>query len=171
MGNYSSNLTSTQIGSIGENVAATGLMIATEGRLSPFYPVADDQGIDLLMYDKKTGKALPIQVKSRTTTIKKRGGRGKSNIVHFEIRTVAVKGKKLALFLAILLDRHLKIIERAWLIPMKDIPRVLTKRSKYSKYVMRANRSLSAKDKFTPYRCDNVGEVARRLLSLLEKTG
>ena len=58
-------LTSTQIGAIGEDIVASGLMIASHGRLSPFQPVADDDGIDLLIYDKKTGKALPIQVKSR----------------------------------------------------------------------------------------------------------
>ena len=58
-------LTSTQIGAIGEDIVASGLMIASGGRLSPFQPVAAADGIDLHIYDKKTGKALSIQVKSR----------------------------------------------------------------------------------------------------------
>ena len=34
-------LTTTQIGAIGEDIVASGLMIASHGRLSPFQPVAD----------------------------------------------------------------------------------------------------------------------------------
>ena len=53
-------LTSTQIGALAENVVANELMIESGGRLSPFQPIADDDGIDLLVYDKVTGNALPI---------------------------------------------------------------------------------------------------------------
>ena len=49
-------LTTTQIGAIGEDVVSRGLMIASNGRFSPFKPVADDDGIDLLIYDKKRGR-------------------------------------------------------------------------------------------------------------------
>ena len=62
-------LSSTQIGTIAENHVANMLMITSGGRLSAFQPVADDDGIDLLIYDKKSGRALPAQVKSRTVTI------------------------------------------------------------------------------------------------------
>ncbi len=59
-------LTSTQIGAIGESVVAVGLTLTSKGRLAPFKPFADDDGIDLLIYDKETKRALPIQIKSRT---------------------------------------------------------------------------------------------------------
>ncbi len=78
-------LSSTQIGTIAENHVANMLMITTGGRLSAFRPVADDDGIDLLIYDKRTGRALPAQVKCRTVTINKSGTTERSDIVHFEL--------------------------------------------------------------------------------------
>ena len=69
-------LTSTQIGTLAENLVTNELMIESSGRLSPFQPIADDDGIDVLIYDKVTGKALPIQIKARTNTINKAGEKG-----------------------------------------------------------------------------------------------
>jgi hypothetical protein len=66
-------LSSTQIGVLAENLVANELMIESEGRLSPFQPIADDDGIDVLIYDKITGNALPVQIKARTNTINKPG--------------------------------------------------------------------------------------------------
>lgn len=43
-----SQLTTTQEGSIGEAMAGVQLMLASGGRLTPFRPVADDDGTDLL---------------------------------------------------------------------------------------------------------------------------
>ncbi|MCH8158120.1 MAG: hypothetical protein IID18_10300 [Nitrospinae bacterium] len=43
-------ITTTQIGAIGEHIAASQLMLASQGRLSPFLPMADDDGIDLLIF-------------------------------------------------------------------------------------------------------------------------
>ena len=60
------SITTTQIGAIGEHIAASQLMLASQGRLSPFLPMADDDGIDLLIFDKVTRSTLPIQIKSRT---------------------------------------------------------------------------------------------------------
>jgi hypothetical protein len=161
-------LTSTQIGAIAENIIANNLMIESGGRLSPFSPLADDGGIDLLIYDKKTGKALPVQVKARTGTINKPGKKEKSNVVHFEIRTVALKNEKYAFFLAVLLDQNLNNIERAWFIPIKDIRGVMNKRTKHSKYVMRANKNLSSRDKFSLYQCENMSKVYQRILKVFE---
>lgn len=73
--------TSTQIGSIAENLVANALMVASHGRLSPFWPVADDDGIDLLIYDKESGRALPAQVKSRTVALKRRGSAKSGEVV------------------------------------------------------------------------------------------
>ena len=57
-------LTSTQKGSITEYAVATALMLASGGRLSAFTPLADDHGVDLIVFDKRTGAMLPVQVKS-----------------------------------------------------------------------------------------------------------
>lgn len=42
-------LTQTQIGSIGEVTVAPQLMLLSNGRLSPFLPFADDDGIDRVL--------------------------------------------------------------------------------------------------------------------------
>ena len=61
------HMTQTQIGTIGEVTVAAQLMLASGGRFSPFLPFADDDGIDLIVYDKVTGVSLPVQVKARTS--------------------------------------------------------------------------------------------------------
>ena len=162
------NLTSTQIGALAENLVANELMIESGGRLSPFIPIADDDGIDLLVYDKTTGKSIPLQIKSRTSTINKPGKSEKGNIVHFEIRSAALKNKKHAYFLAVLLSQDLRTTERAWLLPMKEIPKMLNKRSTQSKYIMRPNKSLTSGDKFSSYRCENISKVSQRIIKLFE---
>jgi hypothetical protein len=75
------SVTSTQIGTLAENLVANSLLLESDGRLSPFNPVADDGGIDLLIYDKDTGNAIPLQVKSRTKTMV-----GHSKVVRFTVR-------------------------------------------------------------------------------------
>jgi len=160
------NITSTQKGVIAEHIVANELMIETDGRFSPFSPLADDEGIDLLIYDKKTGKALPIQIKSRTGGIIKKGK--ESNTIHFEIRTVSLKNKKYAYFLAVLLTKDIRSVERAWFIPMKDISSLLNIRKKQKKYIMRANKSSTTKDKFKEYQFENINEVTKRIKKILD---
>ncbi|MEQ8282918.1 MAG: hypothetical protein RIC04_14270 [Parvibaculum sp.] len=57
-------VTSTQIGAIGEAAVASALILGSGGRLAPFRPFADDDGVDLLVFDKVTRKAVPVQVKA-----------------------------------------------------------------------------------------------------------
>ena len=45
--------------SIGENLLINAVMKASEGRLTPFQPLADDDGLDVLFFDKLT---VPITV-------------------------------------------------------------------------------------------------------------
>jgi hypothetical protein len=52
-------------------------MIESNGRLTPFQPIADDDG---LIYDKVTGKSVPIQIKARTNTLKKSDSSGRENL-------------------------------------------------------------------------------------------
>jgi hypothetical protein len=57
--------TSTQVGALGELIASAGIIHASNGQLSPFRPIADDDGLDLLVLNKQTRKALPLQIKCR----------------------------------------------------------------------------------------------------------
>ncbi len=79
-------LSSTQIGAIGENLLVNAVMMASDGRLSPFQPLADDDGLDVLFYDKRTGNSVAIQLKCRTVSIRKRNSEERGNVVHFQIR-------------------------------------------------------------------------------------
>ncbi len=88
------SLTTTQIGAMAENIVANELMRASDGRFSPFIPVADDDGIDILIYDKETGRAIPIQLKARTVTLKKKGTSERGNIVHFQVREATFKSDR-----------------------------------------------------------------------------
>jgi hypothetical protein len=159
------SLSSTQIGSIAENLVANELMIESNGRLSSFQPVADDDGIDVLFYDKITGKALPVQIKARTNTINKRGKQERGNTVHFEVRKASIKEERKVMLLCVLLNINLLSTERAWLIPFSKIHEVASEKS--TKYVIRANKQLNTNDKYKQFQCENVEEVATRLMKLL----
>lgn len=162
------NLTSTQIGAIAENLVANELMIESNGRLSPFQPIADDDGIDLLIYDKITGNSVPIQVKARTSTVNKPGKQERGNTVHFEVRQASHNEERQALLLCVLLSEDLRTTERAWLLPLEDLSSLTLERS--NKYVIRANKRLSTNDKYKQFQCSSVNEVACRLISYFENT-
>ena len=95
-------LTATQIGAIGESVVAAGLTLASRGRLAPFKPFADDDGIDLLIYDKETKRALPIQVKSRT-----KFDNEKAQTLQFDVQRSTFTDGGRSHLLAVLLERFL----------------------------------------------------------------
>ena len=168
MSDYTRKLTSTQKGIIAENIVANDVMIETEGRLSPFKPLADDEGIDVLIYDKQTGRSIPIQIKSRTGALVRNGK--ETNTVHFEIRKVSIRNEKFAYFLAVLLSKDMHSIDRAWLIPMKEISNVLSRKNTQAKYIMRPNRSLTTNDKYSKFQCKDMSDVIERIIDIFENT-
>lgn len=164
----SMKLSSTQIGALAENIVANELMIESKGRLSPFQPIADDDGIDVLIYDKITGNAVPLQVKARTSTINKPGKNERGNTVHFEVRKATHNDERRALLLCVLLSEDLRTTERAWLLPLEDLPSLTSDRT--TKYVIRANKQISTNDKYKQFQCESIGEVSERLVAYLENT-
>lgn len=134
--------------------------------MSPFRSVADDDGIDLLVYDKRSGAAIPVQVKSRTNSLKKRITGERGNIVHFEIRASALREYELAHVIAVLLSPDLASIRCVWFIPMKDI--VTNARRGAEKWVIRANLAASSQDKFSCYRCGPESGLAQRIIQIFE---
>ena len=57
-------LSSTQKGKVTEQLVASALLIASNGRLALFVPLADDHGLDLIVLDKVTRRTIAIQVQS-----------------------------------------------------------------------------------------------------------
>jgi hypothetical protein len=159
--------TTTQIGAIAENLVANALMIESGGRLSPFNPVADDDGLDILIYDKRTGRAIPAQIKSRTNTLKKRGGEARGNIVHFEIRRATLKDDDYTYLIGVLLRADLAGIECSWIIPMKEVLRLGTVQP--TKVVLRASKAKGSKDKYSMFRCDVAGDLAKQAEKIFDR--
>jgi hypothetical protein len=159
--------TSTQIGLLAENLVINALIIASNGRFAPFRPVADDDGIDLLLYDKVTGRVLPLQVKARTKTLKKRGSSDRGNIVHFQVREVSLRNKGYTRLLAVLLDEGATAIESAWLIPLQELEHIATKRG--DKFVIRPNRSDDSQDKFKKYHLASMHVLTTNLIREFER--
>lgn len=155
-------ITTTQIGTIGEHIAASQIMIASNGRLSPFFPMADDDGIDLLVRDKITRATLPIQIKSRTGVDQSTGG-----TVQFDVglKTQSPDGYLLAL----LFDWAATSVQRAWLVPMGELESF----AKPKRGVLSITPAVkdTSRDRYTPYRCKNMAEVVDRMTNEFDRIG
>lgn len=154
-------LTSTQIGTIGENLLVNGVMTASDGRLSPFRPVADDDGIDVLFFDKFTGQSVAIQLKCRTTTLLRTGTDIRGNTVHFEVRKSTFSDARRAWLVAALLDQDLTRLRAAWLIPLADLPSIA--RGTPTKWVIRPSIAPASNDRYAPFRCLTQADLAARI--------
>ena len=152
----STGLTSTQIGAVGEAVVATGLMLASKGRLSPYKPIADDDGTDLLVVDKQTRQIIPIQVKSRTKVDDPR-----AETVQFDVRlkTFAQDGK--GYILAMLINGA--ELQAAWLIPSAKLAEVSTATTE--KLVIVASAKSGSKDRCRPFRHDDFESLTHAILA------
>ncbi|MCX8213937.1 MAG: hypothetical protein OTJ97_05420 [SAR202 cluster bacterium] len=156
-------VTSTQKGAIGENYVAQELILQFDGRLYPFKPIADDDGVDLLVLDKKMGNSLPLQVKMRTKTIK-----ASPKVVHFEVRKVTFKSDFDGAVLAVLFKPEVSKLEvdTAWLIPMKKLHGVTSANSE--KFVLRPSIGKESKGRYREFRCVDFSEVTKRVVELLD---
>ena len=158
-------LTTSQIGKIGETLVASQLMLASGGRLSPFLPLADDDGIDLVLLDKVTAAALTIQVKSRTGVDNE-----KAQTVEFNVRLATFAARADAYMLGLLFDEAGQGIRTAWLVPNTALEDVSNRRP--DKLVLTPSAKPTSNDRYTPYRCRTLAEVCARLLTALDgRTG
>ena len=148
-------ITSTQIGAIGESVVATRLVLFSKGRLAPFIPFADDDGIDLLIYDKSTKRVVPLQVKSRTKLDNEAAG-----TVQFDVQMSTFSEEAGSHLLAVLLDGAEIVCN--WLIPMAELRR--TARADRGKLRIVPSTKATSKDRFTPYREFEFALVVDRLV-------
>lgn len=153
-------LSSTQIGVIGENLLVNAVMKASNGRLSPFKPVADDDGLDVLFFDKNTGNSVAIQLKCRTRTD------GGGSTVQFDVRGATFKEERHAYLVAALLNEGMTEFECLWFITMKEVINVSNKKS--DKYVITPSKSDASADRYTEFRCANVDALAKRIVAVCE---
>ena len=71
-----------------------------------------------------------------------------------------------AFLLVILLDMSGGLIRRAWLIPMSELGQVA--RVGAEKLRITPSAKEGSKDRYTPYRCTDMVEVARRLAAYMD---
>jgi len=154
-------LTTTQKGAVAENIVACRIISASGGRLCPFLPVADDGGVDLLLFDKKTRNGVPVQVKSRTVTVKRFPKR-----VYFEIRKKTFSETPGTVVIAMLFDWDKQEPRCMWLLPGDVIS--AGAQGPGDKYVLQPSIAPNSNDKWRPFRCKTFEELASRLIALLE---
>ena len=162
-------LSSVQIGAIGENLLVNAVMKASDGRLSPFQPLADDDGLDVLFFDKLTGNSVAIQLKCRTVTIRDPYTGKRGNTVHFQVRQATFNEARRAYVIAALLSEELTHFIATWLIPMGLLPSM--SKDIGGKWVIRPSKSATSADRFSPYRCMTPGDLAQRIIAECEARG
>lgn len=155
-----SRLTTTQVGAIAEILVACQLMLASDGRLSTFTPIADDDGTDLVVVDKLSGRQLRIQVKSWRAFQSEPPG-----TVQFDVRRKTFTPHADNFILAAVLDPETASIWRAWLVPSTELESVAHTHAE--KFALAPNPSAASNDKYTPYRCTAMREVSERVLAHL----
>jgi hypothetical protein len=161
-------LSSTQIGAIGENLLINAVMKASEGRLTPFQPLADDCGLDVLFFDKVTGASVAIQLKCRTATIRDPYTGKPTNTVHFHVRKATFDEARRAYLVPALFNEDLTQFIATWFIPMGLLPTL--SKDIGGRLVIRPSKSATSADRFSPYRCANPLELSQRILAVCEMT-
>ncbi len=155
-------LTTTQRGKIAELHVATALMAQSAGQISPFEPMSDDHGIDLVVLNKATGQALPIQVKAWFLMPDKKG-----NTVQFDVRKATHSSDQLGAVICVVLDPETLEIKVSWVIPIKDISTVGTDRPE--KYALAPSILESSNDKYTRYRHHSLAGMEAAVMAMFSE--
>jgi hypothetical protein len=161
-------LSSTQIGAIGENLLVNAVMKASKGRLSPFKPIADDDGLDVLFFDKETGNSAAIQLKCRTDTDRKSNSKERGNTAQFDVRTATFKEGRRAYLVAALLNKAMTGFVCAWFIPMEELKTVGNAKS--DKYVITPSKAEGCVDRYKEFRCENPKKLAQHIINVCESS-
>lgn len=155
-------LTSTRRGTIAELHVATAIMGASGGRISPFVPLCDDHGVDLVVLDKNSGATATIQIKSwtppRTDTRKN---------AQFDVQRTTYKPAANGAVVCVLMDQETLAIRMSWLFPLETVPEVGSTRAE--KFVLRPSLSTSSEDKYMPVRHLDNASLTEAVYGLLAK--
>lgn len=153
-------LTSTQKGAVTEQAVAIALVLASNGRLSPFAPLADDHGIDLIVADKETGVLLPLQVKSWT------GEPTKSGTIQFDVQKKTFREQAETLLVGLLFDTKSASIRQSWLMTMDDVERLAS--NYVEKFALRPSVRQDTNDKYRPFRHETVRSLVNAIQRRIE---
>lgn len=152
------DLSSVQKGKVTEALVASTLVLGSIGRLSPFVPISDDCGIDLIVLDKQTHRRLPIQIKSRIANPAR-------NTVQFNIRKASFSDIADRLLLCVLFDPLTIALTASWLIPMSRIRDI--SQEKPDRYTLSPNILVESRDRYREFRINTAGDLANAVLRAL----
>ncbi|MGE0056303.1 MAG: hypothetical protein AB7S74_19075 [Hyphomicrobium sp.] len=152
-------LTSTQKGKVTEQMVASTLLIASNGRLAPFVPLADDHGLDLIVLDKLTRRSISIQIKSAIAN----ASRG---TVQFDVRKQTYSKVAGEYLLMVVFEPARMALAASWLIPMSIVPDVATEQA--DKYALVPSLKATAKDRCRPYRHDDAHALVAAIQNELD---
>lgn len=160
-GKWTAGTTSTQVGKACETLVACSLMLASKGRLAPFVPLADDDGIDLILLDKLTGRSILVQVKGWTGLVADGDG-----LVQFDVRKKTIRAHYDSLLVAVRIDlREVRIVQ-SWAMPMSAVPGVSS--DKGSLFALRASTKPGSNDRCRRYRTESLDELVKQLTEVLD---
>ncbi|HMN39054.1 MAG TPA: hypothetical protein PKD49_15270 [Hyphomicrobium sp.] len=152
-------LTSTQKGTVTEYLVAASIVLASSGRLSPFVPLSDDHGIDLIALDKATQRSVCLQVKSAVASPKRK-------TVQFDVQKSTFKPAPDVLLLAILFEPATVSVGTSWLIPMAEVPSVSVDQA--DKYALTPSMAALSKDRYQRYRHEGPHSLVAALLRVFD---
>lgn len=152
-------LTSTQKGKVTEQLVASALLIASNGRLAPFVPLADDHGLDLIVLDKVTRRSIAIQVKSAIAN-------AKHGTIAFDVRKPTFSANKGEYLLLVVFEPERMALAASWLIPMAMVPSAATQKS--DKFALVPSLKVNAKDRCRPHRHDDLHALVAAIQSELD---
>ena len=123
--------------------------------MSPYKPIADDDGVDLLLVDKLSRSIVQLQVKCRAKV-----DDAKAETVQFDVQLNTFAQDAKGYVLGILLNGA--AVRKAWLIPLSELRSVA--RSSPEKLVVVASAKDQANDRFRRFRHDGFETIARLIL-------
>jgi hypothetical protein len=153
-------LTSTQKGKVNEYLVAASILLASSGRLSPFVPLSDDHGIDLIALDKASQRSVYLQVKSAVASHKRK-------TVQFDVQKSTFRPVPNLLLLAVLFEPTTVSVGTSWLIPMADVPSVSVDQS--DKYALTPSTVATSRDRYQRYRHEGPHSLVAALLEMLDR--
>ena len=154
----------TQIGAITEALVAAQLMLVSGGRLSVYRPMADDDGVDLLVLDKETGAVHPVQVKTWRSSEADAPG-----TLQFDTRIATLNEARGGYLLAAALDPQTGAIWRIWMIPLSELRSVSNERR--GVLAISPSPSTRSRDRYSLWRLSSIHEAAQRLMRQPPRTG
>ncbi|WP_339085463.1 hypothetical protein [Hyphomicrobium sp. ghe19] len=156
--NTDHELTSIQKGRIAESLVASSLILASGGRLSPFTPLSDDCGIDLIVLDKETRRSLCIQVKSRIE-------KPPRPTVQFGVRKSSFRDDPNRFLLGVLFDPVNPALTTSWFIPMARVAVLGVEKS--GTYAVMPAIASDSNDRYRTFRHDSARDLVVAIFEAL----